>query len=180
MPGLALSSTPSATSAPFTVTKRPICESPTPFPSAPAIELSRPEYPFWIATYGDLPLELQAFLADNGIYDFTPESYDAEDVDAARVFLTEELYRNVREALARGNQDLDQLQLGLQQILDAHMLRFDALLCCEVVVREELGEQVADDAVEMMRDYEMDDKIGFILSTLGGGSPDERSDKFSL
>lgn len=166
MPGLA--STPS-TPVVATMTKRPIFESPTPFPSAPALQLARPEYPFWIATYNDLPLELQTFLADNGIYNFAPDAYDTEDVDAARVYLAEELYSTVREVLAIAEvYPKERLNTVLQQVLEEHMLRFDALLCFEIVVREELGEQVEDAAVNAMRQLEMDDKIGFMLRSVAG------------
>ncbi|KAL1717309.1 hypothetical protein EV715DRAFT_264754 [Schizophyllum commune] len=174
MPGLALStpSTPSTTA--FAVTKRPLCESPIPFPSAPVVQPARPAYPFWFATYADLPLDLQAFLADNGIYDFTPESYDKEDVDAARVYLGEELYSNVRKALdATQGYPEEELHFMLQQILEAHMLRYDALLCCEVVVREELGELVAADWVEDTRQREMDIRISAMREVVANSDNDQ-------
>ncbi|KAI5899942.1 uncharacterized protein SCHCODRAFT_02661512 [Schizophyllum commune H4-8] len=174
MPGLALStpSTPSTTA--FAVNKRPLCESPIPFPSAPAFYPARPAYLFWIATYADLPPDLQAFLADNGIHDFTPESYDKEDVEAARVYLGEELYSNVRRALdATQGYPEEEVHFMLQQILDAHMRRFDALLCCEVVVREDLGELVAADWVEDTRQREMDIRINVMREAVANLDNDQ-------
>ena len=97
-----------------------------------------------------------------------------EDVDAARVYLGEELYDNVRKALdATQGYPEEELHYMLQQILEAHMLRYDALLCCEVVVREELGELVAADWVEDTRQREMDIRVNVMREVVANSDNDQ-------